>query len=225
MKYVSFLKSASGPASALTIISVTLLLFKMLYLNKFPAIFPGAYELGVIVEAVLASVIASYIFYLIVVHTKEVSDKDTIRPYVTKHSQRLVNNCNDLIDQFSKLARVKLDTKALDSQELEKALSKISPRGQAPLVFHSGAYANWIEYIKYSLERSSDTIRKLFDKIIFLDAELVSILTEIDDCDFIAMMSHIPSAEHFRNTGLEFLSGSMLRYVQACQKLEAYLKK
>ncbi|MDF2627279.1 MAG: hypothetical protein K0R39_1110, partial [Symbiobacteriaceae bacterium] len=57
------------------ILSLLTLLIKIVLLNRLPESFPGANQLGIVVEGILGSMVASYVFYLVVVHTKEIKDK------------------------------------------------------------------------------------------------------------------------------------------------------
>jgi hypothetical protein len=78
MKLIRLLRSARPEANLLAASATTLLVLKVLVLNRFPAFFSGAYELGLIVERILASIAASYVFYLLVVHLKAQSDKAAV---------------------------------------------------------------------------------------------------------------------------------------------------
>ena len=69
-------------ATWLTLISLLILLIKIFIFNSYPSIFNGAYAFGLIVESILVSVLASYVFYFFVVHFKEHSDRLFIHPYI-----------------------------------------------------------------------------------------------------------------------------------------------
>lgn len=77
-----FLLSASRGATCLAGAALVALATKVLMLNRWPAPSTFFYDFGVLVEAVLASVVASYIFYLFVVHLKDVNDKKAVGTYI-----------------------------------------------------------------------------------------------------------------------------------------------
>jgi len=105
---IRFLRSARPEANLLAASALAALLLKILVLNRFPALFFGAYELGLVVEAILASVVASYVFYLFVVHLKSQSDKGAVQPYIVKHTTRVVEDCQSQLLEISKLSGISI---------------------------------------------------------------------------------------------------------------------
>ena len=62
-----------------------------------PEVFLGGYEFGVLSDAILTSVVASYIFYLFVVHLKDQKDKITVRETLQNPANRgLLRNVDRL---------------------------------------------------------------------------------------------------------------------------------
>lgn len=49
-----------------------------------PELFPGGAKIGFIVHALSLAYIASYIFYVVVVHVKHVRDREQIHPYIVR---------------------------------------------------------------------------------------------------------------------------------------------
>ncbi|WP_212646219.1 hypothetical protein [Delftia sp. PE138] len=220
------IKTASKEANTLTISALFLIGFKILILNKFPQLFPGAYDIGVIFEGVLASIVASYIFYLFVVHIKEKSDNEILKPYITSHATKIVIDSSTQISNISQHSGVMLDAENLDAQHLENALSNLHPYGAAPLVIspNTGEHASWMQYFHYYKESNRRQIRKLLDQIRFLDASLVSDLTKIDDCNHFIAMDILITA-HIGNENLSTLAESMHEYHLLCQALNKHFIK
>jgi hypothetical protein len=77
---IKFISTAPRLLNILALSSLVLLIAKILVLNDIKELFNGAYELGVVLEAVLASILASYIFYMVVVHLREFKDRKYIYP-------------------------------------------------------------------------------------------------------------------------------------------------
>lgn len=75
MKYFDFFRTANRAASISSLASLIALLGKVIFLNPIPASTPQIYDVGVVADAVLTSIVGSYIFYLLVVHLKETEDK------------------------------------------------------------------------------------------------------------------------------------------------------
>lgn len=96
-----FWKTIPRAVNLAALISTILLLVKLFIFNKIPEPVGGLHELGLVFEAVLASVLASYVFYLIVVHFKEVREKKTIYPFVTRWANLVVKDCKTQIAGFT----------------------------------------------------------------------------------------------------------------------------
>ena len=224
MNLLKFLKSASREANVLVLSASAGLLLKVLVLNRFPEKFFGAYQLGLIVEAVLASVVASYVFYLLVVHTKETSDRSVLRPYVEKHSKRVVGDCLSQLAEVSKASGVPLDLHTLSEADAISAFSKIAPYSKAPLLLsaQTNQYANWFEYFIYHEHRTKGSIRKLLDQLPFLDAKMVSILTAIDDCTHFYSLSFLMNVK-VRNPDLGAWAKPFYEYCVMCKQLNSHL--
>ena len=179
-------------------------------------------ELGVIVEGILGSVIASYVFYLIVVHLKELADKRVIYPHVTKWACRVVGDCNSQLSAVSIQIEAPLDFHHLEKNHVEAAFKKIDPQSNAPLIFSPNNYANWPQYFLHYKSRSQRYIYKIMSQLIFLDAKLVAHLTRIDDCshfNFLEMVAHQPASINDMN----IFAGTFFEYCIACRELDSYL--
>ncbi|MGN2431545.1 hypothetical protein [Pseudomonas syringae] len=225
MQLIKLFKTASPEANVLAIGSTLTLLLKILVMNRLPAFFNGAYELGLIAEAVLASVIASYMFYIVVVHMKEQSDRAILQPYVEKHAARIIGDCSIQIDSIKNASGISLSLGSLIGSDLKIALSKIAPYSDAPLLISlPDQYANWFQYFNHYKERSAVSTRKLLDQLPFLDAKMVSLITLIDDC---TLFSILPNLQNYKikNTDLSLLAGSFEEYSKYCQDLNAHLMK
>ena len=68
MHLAHLIRTAAPEANLVAGVSLVLLVGKVMVLNRYPAQASGMYEFGVVVESVLSSVLASYAFYLYVVH-------------------------------------------------------------------------------------------------------------------------------------------------------------
>lgn len=194
----------------------------MFYFNHVPEHFRGCYELGVVFEGLLASVFASYAFYLIVVHTKETRDKAVIYPHITKWARCVVGDCMSQLNDFAKASGVPLDIAALTEDAIADALKRIDPHANAPLLFALNNYANWLQYWFHYRTRSKAYISKIMARLIYLDAPLVSFLTAIDDCSHFFVVESV-SRTPIRNTDMSAFAKSFYDYCLACRRLEQHL--
>jgi hypothetical protein len=224
MQLLKLFRTASSAANALVISAMILLLVKIFFINRLPEYFAGGYELGVIVEAVLASVVASYIFYLLVVHVKEQTDREILRPYIEKHSKRIVGDCLSQLDGISSASNVKLKFFSLTSQDITSAFTNIAPYSPAPMILspQSMQNANWFQYFVHHQHRTKESIRKLLDQLPFLDTELVRIITEIDDCPHF-YSTQVASTIAVKNTNIVQWSKSFYEYISLCKTLNTHI--
>jgi hypothetical protein len=134
MRTIILLKSANKAATRLAFAALALLVFKGLVLNRLEAPSPAIYDLGVICDSILASIAASYVFYLLVVHLKESTDKSTLAPYLDRHTLRVVGDCRSQLAEISRISSVPLELETVTEAALERALSAIPPYSDAPLI-------------------------------------------------------------------------------------------
>lgn len=216
------IRTASPEANLLALLSISILSFKIFVLNSFPQMFFGAHQFGVIVEAILASVVASYIFYMIVVHIKEQKEKSTVNPYISKHTNRIVDDSSAQLRQISKISGISLDFDSLDKGLLLTALSKIPPYSDAPLTLApTNKSGNWLQYLNHYINHSRISIKRILDQLLFLDAKLVALIAAIDDC---SLYSHIDFAQKIKleNEDLAIYCDSFYEYFALCKSLKIY---
>ena len=221
MRLVVLIKTASTEANQLAAASAALLLLKILWLNRLQSLFPGAYELGIIVEAVLASVIASYVFYLLVVHLKEITDQQVVRPYLQKQLNAVLGSCTAQLSEISKASGVKLQLASLTKDNVNSALAKIPPYSDAPLVIsiQPTQHANWFQYFSHYETRTKQAIRRLLDQLPFLDVSLISAIAAIDDCMHYLSIT-VPLHQRVRNENLSAWSSTFFDYAILCKELD-----
>jgi hypothetical protein len=220
---IRLLKSASREANFLAVLSILLLVLKVFVLDRIPAPFAGAYETGIIVEGILSSVIASYLFYLFVIHLREFSDKETIQPYIRKHAMRVAGYCAAQVKAVAAAAEHDLSLSGSSVEAVTAAFRKIAPYSDSPVVLASTKKkANWFEYFIYYSERTRESIRRVLIQLPYADAKLVGILTSIDDCAHFHNIAFMRSIR-VNNPDLSNWAANFSEYCRLCDQLHAYL--
>jgi hypothetical protein len=224
MHLVRLVKSASREANFIVLVSIFLLATKVFVLDGIPSFLSGAYEMGIIMEDIFSSVVASYLFYLFVIHLKEFSDKETIQPYIHKHSLRVVGYCYSQLKAIGIAAGENVSMANASVEAITAAFMKIAPYSNAPIIMASTKkYANWFEYFIYYSERTKESIRRVLIQLPYADAKLVSLLTSIDDC------AHFHNINFMRNIkvndmNLASWAPNFTEYCKHCEQLHSYLK-
>jgi hypothetical protein len=224
MHLVRLVRSASKEANFIVLVSMFLLAIKIFLLDRIPSFFSGFFEMGIIMEDIFSSVIASYLFYLFVIHLKEFSDKETIQPYIHKHSMRVVGYCLNQLKAIGTTAGEHVSISNASVEHVTAAFKKISPYTKAPIfLVTTKKYANWFEYFIYHSERTKESIRRVLIQLPYADAKLVSMLTSIDDCAHFHNINFMRSIK-VNDMDLANWATNFSEYCQLCEQLNAYLK-
>ncbi|MGZ8222808.1 MAG: hypothetical protein ACXWT0_14270 [Methylobacter sp.] len=223
MHIFKLLRTASPEANFLAIVSSSLLLLKILVFNRLPEIFIGAYQLGLIVEAILGSVVASYIFYIIVVHIKEQKDKAIVHPYIKKHAERVVVICQAQIREIGKASGINLELDTISRIDVEAAFKKITSNCPVPLLITLPSDADWFQYFFHYSKRTKSSIQRLLDQLPFLDAKLVSLLTAIDDCSHFNRLDML-SISKICYEDLSWMATKFYDYCELCKELNEHME-
>lgn len=222
MRSLSFLKSASPGATYVTVVAMAMLVVKVVFLNRWPAASAFLYEFGVLFEAVLASVVASYIFYLFVVHLKEMKDKETVGPYIDRKSSLVVGDCMSQIEAIATASGTKIAFEDISVDTIRAAFAKIAPYSDAPLLL-GDKNANWFQYFYYFRSRSLNHIEKVMKQLVYVDVTRVKLLAEVEDCSHFAMLDYLQNNK-VRNENLTAWATSFFAYCALCRELNWHLK-
>lgn len=223
MKYFNFFRTANKAASISTLISLITLFVKVVFLNPIPSASTQIYDLGVVVDAILTSVIASYIFYLFSVHLKEVKDRKLLSPYLDGKTYSVIGGCEMLLSELGKQTGVVLTLERVDSTILKEALSKISFESSAPHMIGS-IQANWYQYFDYHEANTRDAISRLLARMTFLEPEFIVLLDAIQESPHIKLGSTLRGFL-FRNPDLSAYVGTLVHYCKQCLALKDYMKE
>ena len=190
-------------------------------LTAFQLFSSGAYELGLIVEAILASIIASYVFYLLVVLLKSQSDKAAIQPYIAKHTTRVVGDCQNQLLEISRVTGIDISLANASIESVTEAFRKIAPYSDAPLIISPpSVHANWFQYFWHHRNRSRQGISRLFAQLPYVDADLVSLLAAVDDCSHFYQIEVLQSITVKKD--LSAFASTFYDYCELCRKLNEY---
>ena len=220
---MNFFSTVPKFLNILVLISIVVLIVKALILNEVKEVFVNAYEIGLIVEAVLASILASYIFYMVVVHLKEYQDRKHIYPLLLKWADSIVGDCRSQLNEFGKASGIALDFDNVKPVDLNSAFQNINPMSPAPLLLaFPNTSANWIQYMQYHQNRTKNDIAKLASQMLFVESELVSKALEIDDCTYFKQLDAISNLQ-LRNTNISFVAKLFHDYCILCKEFKVLI--
>ncbi len=225
MKALKLFLSVSPYLNTALAIAVTSIAVMDIYLFHRPEIVPWGAEFGRIYYTLCISMMASYVFYFIVVHLKEQADKENINAFVKNKVLGIINEHKSLINELKKAANCHSEETYLHKGQVEEVFRAINPKGKAPLLLgQSGQHANWMFYLKYHNERVQKSIQKIFVKMTFLDSRLVAILADIDDCHHFNAIEAMAGMQ-FSNNDLHAWANMFYQYSLLINQLEDYYNR
>ncbi|MGA2298651.1 MAG: hypothetical protein ABSG15_13980 [FCB group bacterium] len=203
-------------------ISILTIILMDFWLNNIPEIFNGASKIGQIIYNICFAYVSAFIFYFLVVHIKIQKDKDNLYGYISINVAHVIGQANAVVLELSKSSNITLKSKYPTEEELNLILKSIVAASNAPLLLgYNGPYANWIQYLNYWRDRSNRFSNNVLSKMQFLDSELISILTEIEDCSYFNTLSNFIHI-NFINYDLKIFDKIFYEYLNKIKELENY---
>lgn len=196
-----------------------------------------------LIETIAIAYITSYIFYLVINVFKSYQDKKQILPFVADYVYVAMNNCRIFCSSMRSEAGLKFinyensihernNEIYPNNEDIEKICTSINPNkekedktnlpGFVSIPTFFGVMINYVHRIDYF-------IKIVLEKSMFLDTELIRILTDIQTHGFHQdMMSYeksmVLTAKH-RHNNLKVYKDSMKSYTDLFIKLEKYAEK
>lgn len=189
--------------------SLLALIIKTLFFNDIPAPLPFFSKVSPVVDGILGSVIASYIFYMFCIYPPMFREKKTSAVFVNFILKRIKLSFADQMRGVS-------DTLNYDStsEDFLRAFEGIVPwKNTAPLKIYVEGYgfknSDWFQYFEHQNEHLQKNIALLMNSRIPLDIETLHTLNLINDSAWFSAVTHMTnwksrmSAEHnpFLNQG------------------------
>ena len=209
--------------AALALVSLTI---KILILNQIPSKFVGAQQLGTVTEGVLASVCAIYVFYLMVVHRKEVDDLRAVHPFVKRQAQSIAGRYKAMILEFGNASQVDLHFDTFTEQDLSTALEKINPNDNAPLIIGQNLeHAKWFQYPLENISATEERIERIYKHVKYIDARVIYVLSEIGDSHYMHFVKLVNSnTQIMRNKDMTVFAKAIFQHAELCRKLDGFFE-
>lgn len=176
-----FFRSADPLYHWIGLSSFAILLVKVLVLNNISAPLRFMSAVSPVVEGILGSVIASYIFYIFCIHPPLYAEKKTSASFVNSILTRVSKNFERHLTGISATLGYHST-----SGEFLSAFTGIDPFSRnAPLLVQltpKQVYADWFQYFQNENVRLQKEIERLMNSRLLLNTELIYILNTINDC-------------------------------------------
>lgn len=210
-----------------TLLCLSFLIFKIYILDDMQEIFYGAHKVGLILEAIILSIISSFVFYLSLNTYAETKSELKRIGYLQKESHRIIYTCRSFItaitfDRIDDKNIIVLSKLSSDNFEFMNALKskKVSDLWLGMASNRTGANPDWIEYIKIEI----DAIKRHIDKINryrdYYDDDTISIVDSIYDASLHSQISWMYTAKLNPSSTLESLYSGILDFAEKVNHLE-----
>jgi hypothetical protein len=175
------------------------------------------------------SFIASYIFFVIVVHSKELKDRERMNCFIELHIWRIINDYKIQVQDLNKNANKLTQKDYFTIDEFENLLDAAKINGKSTLIKilnlekpEENIYLNWHEYFVYKRKESIDEINIIIN-LPFLDVQLIEILAKIRNCSHFEFHGH--SFPFNLNQSYKFNAEIFFKYSKLIEHLEKYYIK
>lgn len=217
-----FLRSTPRTANLFALGTLAIWLFKDLYLDSIPGFFRAAYDLGRVVEGVLSSIIAGWVFYLFFALLPEARQRSHLAPFVLRNIATIVGDASDILQEIARASGETLSFSRVNEQRLARALAQISFGGSTTLLVDlSGRHASWPEFFRMRRERTRERISEIKELSRYVQPEVTAMILSIGHNGFFTMAE---TAERFSVTKrtLSSFAPEFYKYLLEVRELAAW---
>lgn len=221
-----FFVTMPSAAWGVTCASIVTLIAKKLHFDHKPEYFSWMSEAGLILEPILQSIIASFIFYIFLVHIENFKRKKSIAIHLSKWIESIISYRNMTIRELEKLKKTditKEDNPTKDIKELfgdigfrEVALSKDQRTGESHTI---------LDFLYQKQQGTNIVTADIISNQSDLDPEILSCIYNIRNCSYFIILN---AKYHHKMNYIEKLSSikdDFYNYSKEVDKLETLLKK
>jgi hypothetical protein len=186
-----------------------------------PELFSGGARIGLLIHATSLAYIASYIFYLVVVHLKQLDDKRNIQPFIASKTKQVVVAIRSIILAIILHTANDPKEKYPSKTKLEDMCKQIDPNGLGPDAYRNPITGvnTWMDYFRYWKKNAQDALGQLFLVRPYLESAHVRILLRIHQSGFFSFLDMFPQTA---NKDLTFLADSLYDLSELARTLESY---
>jgi len=227
--WIKIVKSVKFELKLWFVVSFMSVILIKFWLIEIPEFFNGGYKIGQIWSDLCFSYISAFIFYFIVVHVKEFTDKVNLYRYISRFTNAIISQAKKLANDLSSDSMVMLKSDYPTKDELSSICTIINPNRESPKfigVTLSDFYPIWMQYFENNRKIIIEYADRILSRNLIYDSELIKILAEICDCKFFNIVHHSesnrPSTNRYSKTNLLFIEDPMYDFFSLIKSLECY---
>ncbi|ULF83744.1 hypothetical protein [Vibrio alginolyticus] len=190
--------------------------------NNLPELFNGGAGLLNAYYNICIGMVVSYVFFLIVVQRKELKDKEHIQAFVIPKLDKILTIYKTQLKELASEAGVEYDESYLSENAINDIFSRVNPNKKNKfadikrLDRHS-----WHSYVIQGALDVDQIIKNMYEKINFLEPELVKLLSELEECSYVGFFKANPDFK-MGNDNMSLHNKHYHSFSLVCEKLEQY---
>jgi hypothetical protein len=193
------------------------------WLINYQEIFKGGAAFGPIVEKLCLSYISAFIFYVVVVHYKNVKDKFAIYRFIIPKLKNIILNTLNVFNQMAKSTSMSLAEKYPSEIELIEMCKKINPNKGPIIVIGPNTFVtNWIQFLNYHKDLSEKSIDDIIALSPFVDTELLRELMTIKNSEYFRKIGPIDLRVNIPSDDFLFVEAELWEYLGLVKELESF---
>lgn len=219
-----YIKTLPVSLSCILIICIVFIILYIFLLVDIKEIFPKASIVGNVVYNLAFAYLASFIFYFLTIHIKEQRDKTKINTFVGDKIKKIIDNTKEFVNIAANHIKYIQKDAYPSEEELKYILSKININDKTDISYFSAkGISNYTfrEYMCCVILKNNELIKSIYIKMQFLDSDVVSILSKIEDSTFSRGIQHFAQTQYINNPFEGFTTLYYL-YMQPIKELEEY---
>jgi hypothetical protein len=164
--------------------------------------------------------VASFIFYVVVIHVRRQRDKEDVRPFIRAKTGRICEQAKKLIGGLRGKNVMKYDRHYYPSYEETKTLCKhIRAHDPSPRLV-KGRRVPWHEFMTHLMDSTKQEIASIYAVSHLLDTDYLKLLMDIEECGHFAFLE---MSGYALEPDLSFFAaGQIYDYIEKVRALEQY---
>jgi hypothetical protein len=209
--------------TALVVTSVTVIAFHDFVLAEPPEWLLGGAEAWDLLYELSLALLASYVFYLVVVFLKRRKDQENLRPLLTATTKRIVLHAEQIIEDFKEQSGHSFPNGYPGASDTAAMCKAIKPQDKSPALQGLGTtsvYIDWSQYLAYWMSRTKKEITKVYAVTPFLDTDYLRLVQAIDDCAYFGLLENYATFMTAGSSDLEWMSQLIHEYFESVRQLK-----
>ena len=219
---VSFFRTIDKRLNIGLFVSFTCVVLVKFVFDRTQELFIGGAKLGSILSNLSLAFVASYIFYVVVVHMKHVKAKEHLNPYIEMSSRQVVLAIQELTHILIHNAGADPENTYPTEQELKEIGKKThlqDPAPEAERGFYQHINTMW-DYFYHQKNISEKRIESILSLSQHLESDHIRLLLTIQESGFYNVLNMFGDKK--LNNDFSVLSSSLYKLSQSAKNLEEY---